>query len=236
MADLRTPQLPLGITLRDAARFETFLAGPNAAAVDYCRALAEGSGSPGWIWGGAGSGRSHLLQAACARAEAHGGRAVYLPLLTVRDHGPGILEGFDAFALVCLDDVDGVAGKPEWERALFNLYNALQDTGGRLLMSAASAPAGAGFGLRDLASRAGASVVFQLRPLSDDDLAAALQLRADHRGLELPDETARLLLRRLPRDMASLGDWLDHLDTASLAAQRRLTVRFVTSVLNSAGR
>ena len=137
---------------------------------------------------------------------------------------------------MCLDEVDALAGDAEWERALFNLYNALQDSGGRLLMSAASAPAGVGFALRDLASRAGASVVFHLRPLSDDDLAAALKLRARHRGLELPDETARLLLRRLPRDMASLGDWLDHLDTASLAAQRRLTVPFVTAVLNAAQR
>jgi len=58
-----------------------------------------------------------------------------------------------------------------------------------------------------------------------------LKLRARHRGLELPEETAQYLLRRLPRDMATLYDWLDLLDVAALAAKRRLTVPFVREVL-----
>jgi DnaA family protein len=51
------------------------------------------------------------------------------------------------------------------------------------------------------------------------------------RGFELPDETAQYLLRRLPRDMATLCRFLDELDEASLAAQRRLTVPFVKEVM-----
>ena len=45
------------------------------------------------------------------------------------------------------------------------------------------------------------------------------------------DETAQFLLRRLPRDMASLCGWLDRLAVASLEAQRRLTVPFVREVM-----
>jgi len=73
--------------------------------------------------------------------------------------------------------------------------------------------------------------VFRLEPLDDEDRILALRLRAGHRGLELPDETARYLLRRLPRDMRALCEWLDRLDIASLAAQKRLTVPFVRGVL-----
>ncbi|MGW8310551.1 MAG: HdaA/DnaA family protein, partial [Thiogranum sp.] len=55
--------------------------------------------------------------------------------------------------------------------------------------------------------------------------------RAEQRGFELPEDTGRYLLRRLPRDLPALMKLLERLDTASLAAQRKLTVPFVKSVL-----
>ena len=70
-----------------------------------------------------------------------------------------------------------------------------------------------------------------LRPLDESEQIEALQLRARIRGFELPLETAQYLLRRLPRDMASLCGFLDRLDDASLAAQRPLTVPFVKAVM-----
>jgi len=73
--------------------------------------------------------------------------------------------------------------------------------------------------------------VFQLRPLDEGEQQEALQLRARARGFELPDETARWLQRRFPRDMTTLYDLLDALDEEALVAQRRLTVPFIRSVL-----
>jgi DnaA family protein len=58
-----------------------------------------------------------------------------------------------------------------------------------------------------------------------------LQLRARQRGFELPDDVAHYLLRRAPRDPASLFALLDRLDYASLAAQRKLTIPFVRELL-----
>ena len=100
-----------------------------------------------------------------------------------------------------------------------------------MIAASRGAPSGLDFALEDLRSRLAAGGVFHLRELDDADAAAVLGLRAAHRGLDLPDEVARYLLARVPRDMASLCDWLDRLDAASLAAQRRLTVPFVREVL-----
>ena len=74
------------------------------------------------------------------------------------------------------------------------------------------------------------------RVLEEAELQAALQLRARLRGCELPDETARWLQRRFPRDIRSLYELLDTLDEAALAAQRRLTIPFIREVLRSAAR
>jgi DnaA family protein len=70
-----------------------------------------------------------------------------------------------------------------------------------------------------------------VQPLNEEQRVEALQLRAGHRGLELPGETARYLLKRSRRDMASLYELLDRLDLEALRAQRRLTVPFVRDVL-----
>jgi len=73
--------------------------------------------------------------------------------------------------------------------------------------------------------------VFHVQGLDDEQRIGALQLRARHRGLELPGETARYLLKRSKRDMASLYRLLDKLDLEALRAQRRLTIPFVRDVL-----
>jgi DnaA family protein len=130
-----------------------------------------------------------------------------------------------------LDDAQAIAGRNAWERSLFRLHQELDERGGRLLVSGPTPPAALPFQLRDLGSRLNGGLVLTLQPLDEPEQIAALQLRAQLRGLELPDETAQFMLRRLPRDMAHLYNFLDQLDQASLIAQRRLTVPFVKEVL-----
>jgi DnaA-homolog protein len=225
-------QLPLGVRLRDASRFENFLIGPNAAAVHAVQAVATAAAaSVTWLWGARGTGRSHLLQAVCALAGAQGKVSAHLPLAELAGVGPGLLAGLESLSVVAIDDVDHVAGVTEWERALFNLYNAATEASTSLILAASSPPAGIAWRLGDLASRFSAATVFHLRALDDADLPIALKHRARLRGLELPADSAEFLLKRYPRDMHTLCALLDTLDEASLVAQRRLTVPFLKEVL-----
>jgi DnaA family protein len=217
--------------------FASFLDQGNETLVATLAGIAAGpadsnNGQGCWLWGAAATGKTHLLQAACDRS---GDRSVYLPLDMLAEAGPGILEGLAARELVCIDDVGRVAGDSDWEVALFNLFNDLQETGGKLIVSAGSAPRECGFQLADLASRMSRLPVFQVHPLNEEQRVAALQLRARHRGLELPDDTAAYMLKRSRRDMASLYGLLDKLDLEALRAQRRLTIPFVRDVLQGSG-
>lgn len=220
-------QLPLRIGLRDSATLANFLHGPNAAAV---AALESGYEPFVYLWGAPGTGKSHLLQGLCHRFAAEGGAPVYLPL-GEEQLAPEICDGLEMTPLVCLDDIQAVAGNPEWETALFHLYNRIRDVGGRLLVAATAAPGQLGISLPDLQSRLGWGPVFHLQPLSDDEKVDALTLRARARGIELGADVARYLLRRYRRDTHGLFDLLEQLDRASLAAQRRLTIPFVRELL-----
>ncbi len=228
-------QLPLGIRLRDDATFANFYPGANAAALGYVERVC--SPEAGWsdeliyLWGNTGVGRSHLLQAACLRVEQRGELAVYLPLVDVAEYGPALLDNLEQSELVCLDDVDAIAGDPVWEEALFHLFNRLRDSGRRLLLAAGASPREIAVQLPDLKSRLSLSLVFQLQELSDEDKLRALQLRASRRGLNLPDDVGRFILTRGARNMSALFELLDRLDQASLQAQRKLTIPFLKQTL-----
>ena len=218
-------QLALGVRLRAGAVFESFAAGQNSELITALRAEVP---TPLWLWGAHGSGKTHLLQAACAAA---GNAAGYFPLDRSLALPPEALSGFERNRLLCIDDVDRVAGDAAWERALFGLFNEAAELRTRLIFAAAVAPRQAQWVLDDWRSRAAACVVYQLRELDDAGRLEALRLRAAQRGLQLPHETSEYLLKRMPRDLPSLFEILDALDEASMVEQRRLTIPFIRDAL-----
>lgn len=225
-------QLPLALRLRDGLTLETFVAGPNQAALATLLPLLAGEAGQLYLYSDPGLGRTHLLTAAVVQAEQAGLRAALLPGRELAALPPALLEDFDHFDLLALDDLDLLAGRPEWEEALFHLYNRCRDRGAAMLFAAAGAPAAAGFALPDLRSRLAAGPVFRLQPLTDDELIELLRGRAARRGLTLADEVAGFIVHRGARTPSALLALLDRLDEHALARQRRLTIPLVKEALN----
>jgi DnaA family protein len=215
------------MSLREASRFSTFEPGGNSEAVT--RLQAQTPGSVIWLWGRSGVGKTHLLQAACAAAGDRGETAAYVDIAA--DRPSAQLEGLESVSLICLDDLDRVATLADWNEAIFRIHTVMADLRSRLVVASRAAPAGLEFALSDLRSRLLAGELFQLKELDDPGLVAALQRRAQQRGIELSADGAQYLLQRLPRDMHSLCRALDRLDEASLAAQRKLTLPFLRQAL-----
>ena len=107
-------QLVLDIGPAAAPDFDNYIAGPNAEALARVRSLASGGLREAivYLWGDAGSGRTHLLRAA-ARAN------------------PG---------LVIADDVETL--DPAAQQQLFAAINAARDGGAPVLAAGGAAPAG----------------------------------------------------------------------------------------------
>jgi DnaA family protein len=224
--------MPLGLVLQDRSTFDTFYPAGNEPAIAFLRQFALGPGQNViWIAGAANSGKTHLLSATCHLASESGRRAAYLSLSELIESGPGVLGGWEHNDLLGLDDLHAVLGKADWERALFGMFNQMHEAGSQWIVAAPGGPRAYEFSLPDLQSRLSWGGVFELAELDDEQRVAALVLRAQGRGLVLPEETGRYLLQRVPRDMRSLYRFLDTLDKESLAAQRRLTIPFVRSVL-----
>jgi len=222
--------------------FGCFYAGDNAEVVAQLRRMVgdvgalDGDGGDGggaqrvlYLWGEAGSGKTHLLNACCQSALNAGASHAYLP---ARGQVPSAahIERIAAQALVCVDDAQGANGD-DWQAALFDLYEGLQSHGGALITAADRPPAALNLGLKDLESRLVSGGVFRLARLGDAGNMVALRARARLRGFELPDTALRFILAHYRRDTASLFALLDRIDAASLAERRRITVPFIKTLL-----
>ena len=225
-------QLTLGVSLKDEATFTNFYPGNNTQLVTALKNAALGQGEKIlYIYGSGGQGCTHLLQACCHEAHQNQLSSVYIPLRKIGDFSPAIFEGLESLPLVCVDDVQRIAGNPAWEEALFHAYNRIHDAGGRLIVTANVAPKLLGLTLPDVVSRLSWGMVFQLQPLSDTEKLQILIMRAERRGMTLSEEVGRFILNHCPRHMSTLFAALDALDKTSLAAQRKLTIPFVKTVL-----
>jgi DnaA family protein len=225
-------QLPLSLGLKDSAVFANFVADGNAEAFAFLQAYPTTQNAPLiYIWGEPGCGKTHLLQALCQTVSERGDAAVYLPMRMVAEFPREALNGLEQTALICIDDIDAVAGDVGWEDALLRLYVRAHGNGCALAIAGNDLIGQLGLKLPQLSSRLQWGLAFQLKTLDNDAKLKALELRAKRRGVKLPPDSARYLLKHYGEASGALFDALDQLDKASLAAKRRLTIPFIRSVL-----
>lgn len=225
-------QLPLNISLRDDATLDSFFSGDNQEILQAVRTISMGAGDNFlYLWGQQSVGCTHLLQAACQATRDLGLPAAYLPLKEMISFPVQNIQGFENIALICIDDIQCIAGNAVWEEAIFHLFNRIRLNHTRLLMGAKESPHHIKIQLPDLKSRLSWGITYHLQPLTDEQKLDALSLRSQNRGLKLDKAVGQFLLSRCPRNMTELFQTLKQLDEASLISKRRLTIPFVKEVL-----
>ena len=129
------------------------------------------------------------------------------------------------------DDVEKLDEQAQIE--LFNAINEARQSGAAVLAAGNAPPAQ--LPLReDLKSRLAWGLVYQVKPLSDEERMVFLRAEAARRGMRLADEVISYLLTRMRRDLHSLAAILDLLDRTSLELQRPITLPLVRAALKDA--
>jgi DnaA family protein len=219
-------QLILDIQPAPAPSLANFVQGRNGELVSALRTLpVEDTGKRSlYVWGEAGCGKSHLLQAAIALFRQRGLDACYV-------NGKADWAALSACDAVAVDDVHRLDA--DAQIALFNLFNQFRETGKPLIVAGMQAPMD--MPLRDdLRTRLGWGLVYQAQALTDHEKSEALRRHADERGFRLPPEVTEYLLRHVQRDLPSLMAMLDALDKWSLTAKKPVTVALLRQLLQTA--
>ncbi len=219
-------QLILGLRLEDRASFDNYYAGnKNQEVLKYLKQLDKENII--YIWGEKGIGCTHLLHAINSHAEQEGKICDYLSLKDNDDFSKYIDND-----ILCVDDIEEIAGKRKKEESIFHLYNHALETGQYLIIAGKNHPKNLNLTLPDLVSRLCQAMNFHLQPLDDEEKIAVLVVRAKDRGMTLPRDCAEFLLNRWPRDFNALFNAIEQLDEASIREQRKLTKPFIKMVLN----
>ena len=219
-------QIPLPIGPLAQPSFKNFLPGANAAAFAHLVAL-EPPAAPVYLWGPAGSGKTHLLRALAARWQTAG---LALGSFDAGDTLPWVLS--PEWAVVLIDRCEDLSAPAQ--HAAFGLFVEAA-TDGLLIVAAGRLPP-VDLALReDLRTRLAWGHVFALQPPDDAGARAILRREADHRGIFLSDEVMDHLLTHLPRDLSYLMRLLDRLDRFGMAKRRRVTLPLLREMLEEEG-
>jgi DnaA family protein len=219
-------QLVLKLAPPPAPSLANFHPGRNGELLATLESLADGVSAERflYLWGGPGSGRSHLLRAMISALQARNLAAAYVGA------GSALPTADIGIRALAVDDVDKLA--PGAQGAFFSLYNAIREQRGIVLAAGAQPPAK--LALRpDLVTRLGWGLVYQVHALDDAEKVAALKGHATARSFDLPDGVAEYLLSHLRRDLPSLMEVLDALDRHSLETQRPITLPLLRELLQS---
>jgi len=225
-------QLVLDLGLPTGPSLKNFCAGPNEAALAHLTLWLGDSSSvlrspvPTYLWGGNGSGKTHLLKALRSALQQQGASVGWL------DASVQVPAEFDErWACVLMDDVH--AFNAEQQQAAFNWFVHAQTL--QLAVLAAGSLPPADLKLRDdLRTRLGWGHVFALQALSEPERRAVLRQAADARGIFLGDEVMDFMLTRFSRDLGSLMELLDLMDGYALQTQRAVTIPLIKSMMDNA--
>lgn len=215
-------QLLLDLQPTQTPSLDNFIVGANQELLARLRSLAApGSFEAIYLWGSAGSGKSHLLTAT-ANLVLRRRPALLLANASAVDFSapPG--------GLLIVDDVDNLDS--EAQIALFRIFNTARMIGLGLLIAGSKPPLQ--LELReDLRTRIGQALIYEVKTLNDEQKAAALRRHALERGLRVEDGLVRYLLAHGRRDLPSLMAVLDHLDRTTLERQRPATLPLLKEAL-----
>jgi DnaA family protein len=225
-------QQALDFESRRGYSFADYLPASNLQTVELLKSFVGSSSLFSvFLWGNSGLGKTHLLHAACQLAAEQRLSTHYVPLKEWKSHSPTILKGLEQSDLLCIDDIEQIAGCREWEITLFHLFNDMKERSHHLLFSADNTPDALNIGLADLQSRLASGVTLHLQDHDDHQKQEVLQFRARQLGMKLSDTVSRYLLTRYSRDLSVLWVLLEKLDHETLAKHRQLTVPFVKQIL-----
>ena len=219
-------QIPLALAVDTERSFDSFVPGANTMALAHLRGLA-GSSAPVYLWGPAGSGKTHLLQALAMQTRQLGGQVGWFD---ATQPAPWPID--ETRSLIVIDRCDELDA--DQQQAAFALF--VDATARALAIAAAGRVPPVDLPLRDdLRTRLGWGHVLAIHPLSEAESRAALRREADRRGLFLSDEVIDYLLTRFSRDMKHLMNLLDRLDRFALVNKRAITVPLLKQMLSQEG-
>ena len=228
-------QLIFPFQVNQKASFASFFCSPdNIELMSRLADLVASKNADEVIINGAeGSGKSFLMQAICNELSSSGKQFAFIPMNKAINMGVEIFQNLASLNAVCIDDLQLILSREEWETALFNLINECQQSNCSLILS---------FGgnqsleditqLSDLLSRIKRMEFMKLQAVQDEFLNQALGFVSQQLDINLEKAELEFLLKHQTREFSILVDNLISLDKQAASLKRKITIPLIKETLN----
>ena len=185
------------------------------------------------IYGLSKVGKSFLLQSLCNYFSKSNKSSLYLPLKELNNYKTGLLDDLEKLDLVCIDDLQLIAGDNKWETAIFNLINNCLISNCRIVYCSNKNPSLISFELDDLFSRIQKINRMEVHPVKSDNLIEAVRFFADLRSINIGDKEMTYLINHSKRNMGDLVTHINQLDKLSMQLKRKITIPLIKKVIGN---
>jgi DnaA family protein len=228
-------QLIFPFQVNQKASFASFFCSPdNIELMSRLTDLVVSKNADELIINGAeGSGKSFLMQAICNELSSSGKQFAFIPMNKAINMGVEIFQNLASLNAVCIDDLQLILSREEWETALFNLINECQQSNCSLILS---------FGgnqsleditqLPDLLSRIKRMEFMKLQAVQDEFLNQALDFVSQQLDINLEKAELEFLLKHQTREFSLLVENLIALDKQAASLKRKITIPLIKETLN----
>ena len=226
-------QLALQIQINERASLKNFFVSKNNnKTIQVLKNIlfSSDSGAQIFIDDLGSNGKSYLLQAICNDFSNSNNSSIYIPMEEAINLDPSILEGVSELNLICIDDVDLINNRREWEIALFNLINECYEKECFLLLSGSINKLEA---IPDLVSRIKKMETLRLEAINDDELLEATQAISKNLNIEISDKNMNYLINNSKRDIKTIFRTLSQLERESLERKKSIGLNLIKEVIRS---
>jgi chromosomal replication initiator protein len=226
--------------------FDSFVVGPsNRLAHASCVAVSQSPGNtynPLFVYGSSGLGKTHLLHAVCFEAQQRFDSAV-IQFLSCEDFvnrfiraiEEGNLAGFQSqfrtVDVLVIDDVQFLREREHSQEEFFHTFNALYNNGKQIILSADSPPGKIPSLEERLISRFNWGLVTRIDPPSYETRVAIVQKKAHLRGLDISDEIAGYVARKVQANIRELEGALTSIYAVATTTGRPIDLELAQKAL-----
>lgn len=206
--------------------FETFIVGSsNELAHAACQAIAKDPGhkyNPLFVYGGAGMGKTHLIQAVgnAIKEERPGAGVLYVSseqfvkefLEHIRYKKKEVFgDRYRNADVLIVDDIQFIAGKERTEEEFFHTFNALHQSNKQIILSSDQPPKSIPTLEDRLRSRFEWGMTVDIQPPDFETRCAILQVKAATHNFNLPSDTTEYLATHIQSNIRELEGSLNQL-------------------------
>jgi chromosomal replication initiator protein len=227
-------------------RFDSFVVGSsNQLAYAASMSIAEnpsGSFNPLFIYGGAGLGKTHLIQAIgqSIRNSNLQKRVVYMSadafvtdlITSIRyDRMQSFRDRYRTADALLLDDIQFIAGKERTQEEFFHTFNALYEAQRQIVFTSDRPPKEIPTIEERLRSRFEWGLIADIQPPDLETKVAILRRKADEKKVDLPQDVALFLAERVRSNVRELEGHLNKIAVFASLAGKPVTVDLAREAL-----